>query len=400
MHGTFLLSHPVAFLTENRHTQGKILDEIRFIAQERREKRNATILDWLSPESDNMQIKQRDILSQRTRTTGGWLLEHADFKRWREQDSPPMLWCSGHPGTGKTILTSIVAENIGSDCVRNEIALAVIYCDYKNQENQTADKLLRSITRQLIQGRSSLFKPLENLFEDLTRRKAALMLKDCEALIQSVCNSFKEAYVVIDALDELGPDQRNIMLPVIRRIQQSSVKVLVTSRPHIERSFRNRTQIIIHATEADIRQYVTSKVEEHQGFLDVVDNDQELMDTVVCTIVGGADGMFLLASLQLQHVTEAPTKQHLKKALEAMPKDLFATYKEILTRIRKQGPSDQEFALRALGWICHAKRPLLVDELQHALGLEFRADKEPGKMLNQDNLISDNALSKCVWASS
>jgi len=42
-----------------------------------------------------------------------------------------------------------------------------------------------------------------------------------------------------------------------------------------------------------------------------------------------------------------------------------------LERIRAQGGGKAKLAMTALIWICHSKRPLLVDELCHALTVEI-----------------------------
>ena len=56
--------------------------------------RDEMILDWLSPL--NMEQKQQDTISKREGTTGSWLLEEPDFRKWIDDDSSPRtLWCPG-----------------------------------------------------------------------------------------------------------------------------------------------------------------------------------------------------------------------------------------------------------------------------------------------------------------
>lgn len=77
-----------------------------------------------------------------------------------------------------------------------------------------------------------------------------------------------------------------------------------------------------------------------------------------------------------------PTLRGLKSALESLPEALDETYDQVLERIKSQDPDYATLALKTLGWIHHAFRPLKTIELQHALAVEeddssFDADGIP-----------------------
>lgn len=66
------------------------------------EHREMEILSWLS--SHQYSRIHHDICARRMAGTGQWLLEHREFEAWIHQ-SNPMLWCTGGPGVGKSVLT-------------------------------------------------------------------------------------------------------------------------------------------------------------------------------------------------------------------------------------------------------------------------------------------------------
>ncbi|KAF5639627.1 ankyrin repeat [Fusarium sp. NRRL 52700] len=66
------------------------------------------ILEWLTPL--NYGPQQSDNLSQRQEGTGEWLLTSKEFQNW--VDNGKTLFCPGFPGAGKTILTSIVIDEL------------------------------------------------------------------------------------------------------------------------------------------------------------------------------------------------------------------------------------------------------------------------------------------------
>lgn len=64
------------------------------------------------------------------------------------------------------------------------------------------------------------------------------------------------------------------------------------------------------------------------------------------------------------------TLRKVKAALSSLPEELDRTYEQVLQRIQAQDPYRVELALKVLGWIHHAARPLGTRELQHALAVE------------------------------
>lgn len=64
------------------------------------------------------------------------------------------------------------------------------------------------------------------------------------------------------------------------------------------------------------------------------------------------------------------TLRKVKTALDSLPEELDRTYYQVLQRIQAQDRDHAVLALKVLGWIHHAVRPLGTRELQHALAVE------------------------------
>src|SRR4051794_39963409 len=67
------------------------------------------ILDWLTPIDYGPQ--QSDYLKRRQPETGQWLLDSAEYQAWQKADKQT-LFCPGIPGAGKTVLTSIIIDDL------------------------------------------------------------------------------------------------------------------------------------------------------------------------------------------------------------------------------------------------------------------------------------------------
>ena len=64
------------------------------------------------------------------------------------------------------------------------------------------------------------------------------------------------------------------------------------------------------------------------------------------------------------------------------------TYDEVMARIRAQNPDDRELAENVLSWIVYARRPLSLQELQHAIAVTpDMLDMDPEALVDKLILI-------------
>jgi hypothetical protein len=94
--------------------------------QERRynEEYRKAMLEWLSPIS--FEKKQRKLFELHHRDTGGWFLQHDEFVQWRATKGS-VLWCSGIPGAGKSVMASLVINALQES---KDAPVGFIYADY------------------------------------------------------------------------------------------------------------------------------------------------------------------------------------------------------------------------------------------------------------------------------
>ncbi|RFU31833.1 hypothetical protein B7463_g4512, partial [Scytalidium lignicola] len=106
-----------------------------------------TILDWLTP--IDYATQQSDFINRRQAGTGQWLLDSTEFQTWLNTNKET-LFCPGIPGAGKTILTSIVIEELNSRFFEDStIGIAYIYCNFRRKDEQKINDLLASLLKQL-----------------------------------------------------------------------------------------------------------------------------------------------------------------------------------------------------------------------------------------------------------
>ncbi|CVK85104.1 related to ankyrin [Fusarium mangiferae] len=363
---------------------------IREVKRKMDRKEDVEILEWLTPV--NYGPQQSDTFSQRQEGTGEWLLSSKEFQDWI--DTGKTLFCPGVPGAGKTILTSIVINELmtrfGDD---DTVGIAFIYGNYRQRDEQRLNHLLESLLKQLVQGQYSMPASLKVLYDKHNVGKTRPSSEEISTTLQSVVALFTRVYIIVDALDELNAIDgcRNRFLEEIFKVQaQGSAKFFATSRfiPEITDKFGGGKTIKIRAQDEDVRSFLDSKISQSGKLL------QTHREKIKSEIAKSVDGMFLLAQLHFQSVSTKKTLKKIKDALNSLsggPKAYDIAYKKAMERIAGQDQDSKELATQVLSWITCARRVLKTSELQHALAVE-----ENDLELNKENIPQiDDMVSVC-----
>jgi hypothetical protein len=126
----------------------KVIDRID---QRQYDQERLNILAWLTP--IDYAAEQSDFIKRRQAGTGKWLLESPEFQTWLCSADRNALFCPGIPGAGKTILTSIVVDELTTRFAEDEnVGIAYIFCNFRRQAEQNAEDLLMSLLKQLAQS--------------------------------------------------------------------------------------------------------------------------------------------------------------------------------------------------------------------------------------------------------
>jgi NACHT domain len=263
--------------------------------QERRHQDEETqkVLSWLSPL--NFFAQQSDIIERRQDGTGLWLLESEEFKKWF-YGTRQTLFCPGIPGAGKTMLASIVIQQLSSNMRDRNIGLAYVFCNYRSQLEQTPVNIFASFLRQLIPEGASAPGDLKSMYQSHIRKGTRPALDEVSKLLLSQMESYSQIFLVVDALDECpdGNGIRELMLAKLRLLQASKgVNIMVTSRPipKIMEAFEYDPQLEIRASEADVRSYLDGQMSRLSR---CVIKNTTLKEDIKGEIVKAVDGMYVV----------------------------------------------------------------------------------------------------------
>lgn len=265
-------------------------EQIREAAQLRQ-----TVLDWLTPV--DYAAQQNDFLSRRQTGTGLRLLDSAEYQTWLKTDRQT-LFCPGIPGAGKTILTSIVVDDL-STRFRGDLStsFAYIYCNFRRQDEQKVDNLLASLLKQLAESQSSLPRSVKDLYDRHKVKRTRPTLTEISRVLQSAAATFSRVFIIIDALDECQASDgcRERFLSEIFNLQvKVKASVFATSRfiPEIMNNFKGRGSMLleIRASEEDVRRYLDGHMSQLPAF---IAQSSDLQGEIKTGIVAAVRGMYV-----------------------------------------------------------------------------------------------------------
>jgi hypothetical protein len=250
------------------------------------------ILDWLSPIGSVSQ--QNDFASRRQSGTGRWLLDSSKFMAWVSGEGQALL-CWGLPGAGKTILTSLVIDELVTRG-RNDpgVAVACIYLNYRQLDSQSVEHIWETFLRQLVGGRPAIPDSVRSLYKRHKGQGSRPAFSEISQAIRLMAAVYAKFFIVIDALDECPAGERRArLLAEVSKLQDDcSANIFYTSRPIPEITERFGQQSLeVRARDQDIQSYLDGQMVHLPAF---VARNQGLREQIKDEIVKAADGMCVL----------------------------------------------------------------------------------------------------------
>jgi hypothetical protein len=359
-----------------------------------------TALFWTNPRDDREKLIQTK--GPRVDGTCEWIKTNELYSSWLHSHSQ-LLWLSGGPGKGKTMLSIFLAEELERTAKHSRDTMFLQYfCDNKDERRNTAVAIIRGLIFQLLQLRPKLFNHIlpsfkiqkESLF---TNSSFETLWRIFETMLRDLVSS--AVYCILDGLDECDEASLEVLLKKFRALFTTKfgespachLNLIVVSRDHpdfIPEILSNFSRIRL---DPDADKEVNNDVHR---FIEVKINDlsihreypEPLRVRVEKVFQDRAQGAFLWVGIVAQELRRYKATE-VEKALDLFPAGLEELYARMLLQIDL---NRRETAARILLWVVMAIRPLTLSELSVVINVK------PSVGFSRDEVMRDQ-VSYCGY---
>ncbi|KAK2780510.1 ankyrin repeat protein [Colletotrichum kahawae] len=349
-------------------------------------------------------VDRDELINFKGERTGGtceWIRDDETYKAWLANECSQLLWISGSPGQGKTMLSIFLTDQLERSVSRGTQVL-FYFCSYRKEKNSTATTILRTLLHQILKRNPALARHALDRMGTQDQKQDTLGSRDAlwQIFLEVLDNpSLGPVVCLLDGLDECKDDSVKWLVTNLRaffglsgkeaRKTPNALKLVVLSRKIVGLLGFPRLDLESKAQkiESDVHEVVEAKVKGHPKYSET---DQVFWAEVISVIRKRCNGTFLWAGLVLNEILGKEMQTEMRQVLREAPEGLNAIYDRILckipTRWRKQ-------VARLLQWVAVAAIPLSICQLQEAWGAGGGKDDNEHSYL-QDLVTMSGSLLK------
>ncbi|KAF3917689.1 hypothetical protein AA313_de0209527 [Arthrobotrys entomopaga] len=343
-----------------------------------------------NPQDDRSRIERaKDDLVEESCS---WIFSTEEFQTWYSTGAEkPILWITGDPGKGKTMLTMAIIdylENSSRLKQANATGISYFFCQANDDRQNSAISILKGVIFQILSH--AKFRSLRKYLIEEFDTKGSNCFSGPNALyaLQRVISSILsdkdsvEIYILIDALDEVVDGLDHLLHFVCNSIPTSrGVKWLLTSRnyPNIEEHLshsRFQSRIMLENNRAQIVASVDTFIKAKVEILSQRKHySTELSARVTDILQSKSEGTFLWVHLACKELAKSKRRKALS-TLEALPSGLDGFYENMFNKIQTSNlEEDYDICSRVLSSALIANRPLRLLEIWVVAGLPYDMDE-------------------------
>ncbi|UKZ65407.1 uncharacterized protein TrAtP1_006602 [Trichoderma atroviride] len=325
-----------------------------------------------NPEMDRRRLIR--VNGRRVPGTCEWIRDNVLYRSWLTCSQPSsdtaLLWITGGPGMGKTMLSIFVIEELEARARQEQeplVTLLFFFCSSNEADRNTAVAILSGLLFQLIEQHPGLAKHASYYLKPSHAASSLASFDTLWHIFERILGdvALQTVQCVLDGLDECGRESAGWLLTALEGQARSSpgrFRLLVLSRQMDGLEGFTRLRLDVNNDKplaSDIERCIADGVRR----LSRLDG----IASKVCDMLQAkSDGTFLWVGLILKELAKKKTSQEVWETIHSLPKGLNKIYSRILDQIQ---PQQQDESARLLRWVATAMRPLRLEELQELRGL-------------------------------
>ncbi|KAH8706013.1 NACHT domain protein [Talaromyces proteolyticus] len=334
-----------------------------------------TIKRWLAQEDrvlSSIAERASQLAQDREELTCLWIGPY--LTRFLKSQELKSLSISGKPGSGKTVLASVIVDHLQHPIGGISYQTLFVPIDGRTPTETTPRAVVKGILRQLFDksiGNTHLFQTLFGAYEKTLHITSddeydEVMWGALEAALDSPLRGAKPLVIVIDGIDEVTDGEAHLL----QKLQAATSKashlklVLLGSKGSQTRSNGVNIEVTPELVFDDIAAVVRNGFESHKPFTSMPEAAQEIL---IDSITQAANGSFLWAKLAARQARHEETVEALQKSANTLVTSKLTITDFVIHSLQTEDIT--EYAKQTLVLLSTADRPLSQRELSALLAI-------------------------------
>ncbi|KAJ5218068.1 uncharacterized protein N7498_000167 [Penicillium cinerascens] len=281
-------------------------------------------------DKDRIQTDKGGLL----RDAYSWILNHADFKQWRDQQQSQLLWINGDPGKGKTMLFCGIIDELTelAKSAPNTTVISYFFCQATNVRINHATAVLRGLIFMMVDQQPSLLSYVRRQY-DKSGKQVFENANVWEALLEILTGILGDpllqtTYLIIDALDECTTGLDRLLEFIAQKSSAyPHIKWIVSSRnwPTIEEALDETSQkakLCLELNAVSVTKAVAVFIDFRvKQLASKKQYTNEIRDAVSQHLLSNAQDTFLWVALVCEQLSKVH-KRNVRKKLQEFPSGL------------------------------------------------------------------------------
>lgn len=304
-----------------------------------------------------------------------WLLSKKYYMAWRDSLESTFLWVRGRPGSGKSVLSGHVVN----DLRENGMECCFFFFQSSDKTKSGSNSFLRSMAWQMAMLHPEILTKVKELVSD--ENTPPIDLIDHNPVWRKLYLSgilktrlSRPQFWVIDSIDECK-GSLDVMSFLVSIQEAWPVSIIITSRDPVEMHMSKtdprvdiRSQVI---SDEDIKGDIALLLESNLDLLPCPASERwPTPESMASHILENSGGCFLWASLICSELREVTSEREIGEVLESIPSDMDALYTKILQDM-SSARFGKDLAKAFITWTTYAFRPLTTFEMQEPVELDI-----------------------------
>ena len=226
----------------------------------------------------------------RKRGNTNWICYDKGYKQWKQEKVSSSLWCTGILGSGKTVLSASVVEDLK---ITTPAVVAYFFCRHDEIESLQARTIIGSIARQIFDS----IKP--DVVDEIAQISLGTIDTDqvLDYIERLVPSNSHEYFIVIDGLDECEEKESRFLLRCLKQllISKTTLRVYCSSRPDVFRwasaLIGPQWNVFMSQTSSDIEEYIEDTLNQRLESGNLSIGDPTIILTIQDALSENAHGM-------------------------------------------------------------------------------------------------------------